>query len=72
VWTSQRDLDPALVSLDGAHSSLHELDIYSIAMRVPVHSQYNNKNGKGLERPLGQCVNRVLNDFATPKGSWPV
>jgi hypothetical protein len=40
--TSQRDLDTALVSLAGAHSSQYELDIYSIAMRVQVHSQHSN------------------------------
>jgi hypothetical protein len=40
---SQRDFDPALVSLDGAHSSLHELRVHSISMRVPVHSQHSHK-----------------------------
>jgi hypothetical protein len=41
--TSQRDLDPALISLEGAHLSLHELDMYSIAIRVPVHGQRGHK-----------------------------
>jgi hypothetical protein len=42
LQTSQRDLDPTLASLDRAHSSLYELDVYSIAMQVPVHSQHSH------------------------------
>lgn len=66
LWTSQRgDLDSAFVSLDGLHSSLHELHIYPAAMRVPGHTQHRGKKmEKWLERPLGYRTHQVLNDFA--------
>jgi hypothetical protein len=40
---SQCDFDSALVSLDGAHSSLHEFRAHSISMRAPVHSQHSHE-----------------------------
>jgi hypothetical protein len=41
--TYQRDLGPALVSLERAHYSLHELDMYTIAIRILVHGQHGHK-----------------------------
>jgi hypothetical protein len=50
--TSQRDLDPALVSLEETHSSLHELDMYPTAIRVPAYIQYSHERWKRVETSI--------------------